>query len=46
MLTGIKFPKYMHALRLVVEELSRTIFQTEDFNSYRDGDLSVSMMIH
>ena len=46
MLTGKKFPKYMHALRLAVEELLRTIYQTENLNSYRDVDISVSMMMH
>ena len=36
MLTGKKFPQNMRALGLVVEELLRPIFKSEDLNSYRD----------
>ena len=36
MLNGKKFPQNMRALRLVVEELLRPLFDTEDLNSYRD----------
>jgi len=36
MLNGKKFPQNMRALRLVVEELLRLLFNTEDVTSYHD----------
>ena len=36
MLNGKKFPQNMRAMRLVVEELLRPVFDTEDLTSYRD----------
>ena len=36
LLNGKKFPQNMRALRLVVEELLRSLFNTEDLTSYHD----------
>ena len=36
MLTGKKFPQNMRALRLVVEELLRPLFEAENMNCFRD----------
>jgi len=35
-LNGKKFPQNMRVLRLVVEELLRPLFNTEDLTSYHD----------
>jgi len=46
MLNGWKFPQNMRALRLVVEELLRLLFNTEDLTSYHDLERVLEDVAH
>jgi len=46
MLNGKKFPQNMRALRLVVEELLRPLFNTEDLTSYHDLKRALEDVAH
>jgi len=46
MLNCKKFPQNMRALRLVVEELLRPLFNTEDLTSYHDLERALEDVAH